>query len=320
MRIPSSYRCSIRPLLLALAGLVLLSAEVLAAPAPHLRAMILDGESNPWHDWRSTTPMLERMLEQTGLFKIDVVTAPTTPSELSHFVPDFSRYQVVILNYDAPDGRWPPSLQRAFERYVQEGGGIVFVHAANNAFPGWPAFNAMAGVGGWRDRNESAGPHWYLDDAGRLVADHSAGEAGSHGRRLPFQITVRADHPVTRGLPQLWMHAGDELYATLRGPGRNMTVLASAWSDPGNQGSGRHEPMLMALSYGKGRIFHTTLGHDPQALAAVDFVVTFQRGCEWSATGEVTQPVPADYPSHSVPRLRADLLLMGEAPEARGQR
>jgi type 1 glutamine amidotransferase len=132
---------------------------------------------------------------------------------------------------------------------------------------------------------------WYYQD-GQLTSDSSAGNAGSHGLRIPFLITLRnAVHPITKGLPKTWMHQGDELYARLRGPGARMTVLATAFSDPANNGSGRDEPQMMVLSYGKGRIFHTTLGHDANGLSSVDFVVTFQRATEWAATGAVTQKV-----------------------------
>jgi type 1 glutamine amidotransferase len=106
------------------------------------------------------------------------------------------------------------------------------------------------------------------------------------------------------------MHQGDELYARLRGPGHNLTVLATAYSDPANAGSGRDEPQLMVLSFGKGRVFHTTMGHDINGLSSVDFVVMLQRGTEWVATGKVTQPVPATFPTADTVSYRADLAAM----------
>jgi hypothetical protein len=62
------------------------------------------------------------------------------------------------------------------------------------------------------------------------------------------------------------------------------------------RGTGHDEPMLMVLNFGKGRIFHPTLGHDPAAMSCVGFITTLLRGTEWAATGKVTQKVPADFP------------------------
>ncbi len=292
------------------AALIVFGALASRASAP-IAVMILDGESGgTYHDWQRVTPVLKKMLDETNLFATTVVTAPPANGDVSGFNPAFAKYQVVVMNYDAPDQRWTSETKTSFEQYMRNGGGFVSVHAADNAFPGWQAYNEMIGVGGWRGRREQAGPYWFIKD-GRLTSDTTAGPAGSHGRRVPFQVTVRdRSHPITKGLPPVWMHQGDELYARMRGPGRNMMVLATAFSDPQNNGSGRDEPQLMALSYGKGRIFHTTMGHDINALSSVDFVVTLQRGTEWAATGQVTQKVPAGFPTVTTVAYRADLAAM----------
>jgi len=284
---------------------LLFAAAMWAAPPIHV--MLLDGESGgPYHAWKETTPYLKRMLSDTGIFQVDVVTAPPKDGDYSTFKPDWSKYQVVVWNYDAPDDRWPDSLKASFEQYVKDGGGVVLVHASDNAFPQWKAFNLMAGVGGWRGRNAAAGAHFYYQD-GKLASDTAPGMAGSHGARLPFKVVDRiTDHPITAGLPKEWTHVPDELYANMRGPGENMTVLATAYSDPANKGTGHDEPMLMVLSYGKGRIFHTTMGHDVAALNCVGFLATYQRGTEWAATGKVTQKVPADFPTADKTSTRAE--------------
>jgi hypothetical protein len=132
---------------------------------------------------------------------------------------------------------------------------------------------------------------------------------------LPFQIAIRdTGHPITKGLPPMWMHQGDELYNSLRGPGENMTVLATAHSDPlPGTGTNRDEPMLMVLSYGKGRAFHTILGHDVSAMSCLGFIATFQRGTEWAATGNVTQKVPANFPTADSVSYRVDIAAMDPA-------
>jgi hypothetical protein len=260
--------------------------------------MILDGQSGgPYHAWQQTTPVLKKMLDETGRFQVDVVTSPPAGGDFSKFRPDFGKYKVVVLNYDGTDDQWPADLKAGFEQYMRNGGGLVVVHAADNSFPGWPAYNLMTGIGGWRNRDEKAGPYWYYKD-GMLLSDNSPGRAGSHGQRIPFPVVIQnGEHPITRGLPKIWMHAADELYNSMRGPGQNMSVLATAYSDPANKGTGRDEPMLLVLTFGKGRIFHTIMGHDVAAMSCVGFAVTFERGTEWAATGEVTIPVPADFPA-----------------------
>jgi type 1 glutamine amidotransferase len=290
-------------ILRALFTVFLTAAFSLGAPK---KALLIDGRNN--HDWKATTPILKKLLEETGLFEVTVVTAPPDNETLKSFHPNFAGYDVVVLNYNdfGPQnaGDWPEATQNDFLAYVKSGGGVVSYHAADNAFPKWAEFNQVIGLGGWGGRNEKDGPYLRWRD-GQLVKDSTPGIAGNHGPRHPFVVEIRnPDHPITKGLPLKWMHATDELYDRLRGPAENLTLLATAFSAPDQRGTGENEPILFTIQYGKGRIFHTTLGHDPAAMQCVGFIVTLQRGAEWVATGKVTQKIPADFPGPDKVSLR----------------
>jgi hypothetical protein len=181
---------------------------------------------------------------------------------------------------------------------MKNGGGLVVVHAADNSFPEWLEFNRMIGLGGWGGRDERSGPYVYYNQQGDVVRDTSKGGGGGHGPQHEFAVVTRNEvHPITKGLPAEFLHAKDELYERLRGPAENMTILATAYADPQKQGSGRHEPIMMSIEYGAGRVFHTTLGHADYSCACVGFITFFLRGTEWAASGNVTIELPKDYPT-----------------------
>jgi len=83
----------------------------------------------------------------------------------------------------------------------------------------------------------------------------------------------------------------------MRGPIKDVKVLATAYSDKKTGGIGENEPMIWTVTYGKGRVFHTPMGHDTDGLRGVGFTATLQRGTEWATTGKVTLPLPRDFPT-----------------------
>jgi formylglycine-generating enzyme required for sulfatase activity len=278
------------------------AAGTVPAAGPPLPVLIVDGQNN--HDWRATTPVLREILEASGRFAVTVATSPPAGAALDGFRPPFRDHEAVVLNYNG--AAWPPATRNDFLDYVRAGGGVVVVHAANNAFPDWPEFNDLIGLGGWGGRDERSGPYLVLEgDA--WTRDPSPGIGGAHGPQYAFAVETRAaDHPVMRGLPPVWMHVQDELYSHLRGPARNMTVLATAYSAVGQRGSGRHEPVIFTVEFGRGRVFHTVLGHATYSMRCTGFSTTLARGTEWAATGRVTLPVPADFPTATRTRGRGD--------------
>ena len=294
------------------------------------KILIVNGRNN--HDWRATSDSVRATLEATGLFDVEVSTAPEelTPSirepknadtnfpaakarfdalrksesakfdaEWAKWNPDFAKYAAVVLDYNGTS--WPGAMQSNFVSYVRNGGGVFLVHAANNSFANWNEFNDIIGLG-WR--NAGFGTCLSVNPQTGVAEPCCADAASGHGSKHPFVVTTRkADHPVMRGLPAEWLHGKDELYHHMRGPAKNVTVLASAFSDEKERGSGLHEPMVWETTFGKGRAIVCSMGHfwrgdtEFDSLHCVGFQTVLARGVEYLATGNVTLDVPANFPT-----------------------
>jgi type 1 glutamine amidotransferase len=274
-----------------------------------IKVLIVDGVSN--HDWKNTSIAAKATLEQTGRFTVDIFTSPSKEApkdEWEAWRPKFFDYQVVISNFNddcREDGGceplWSSETRADFEKFVREGGGFVVIHGADNAFASWAAYNEMIGGGGWGGRK--AGTSGYLL---RLVngkwirTSPDEGRSGSHGRMREFPVIHdQPSHPILKGLPTEWMHAADELYSALRGPYKNVEVLAHSYSLRTEE----NEPQLMIITFGKGKIFHLAPGHYQRdilpfgdAVHCVGYQTVLARGTEYVATGKVTIGIPRSFP------------------------
>lgn len=238
-------------------------ASTCAAQEP-IRALLLTGENN--HNWRYTSRVHAETLEATGRFTVQV--ADHAADALGD-ADSLAGVGVFVLDYNGP--RWGEPAETNFLHAVREGAGVVIIHASNNAFVGWTEYERLCGF------------MWIEGTT-------------SHGDFHNFDVKwVKPDHPVLRGLPSMKAHP-DELYHQLVNTQKSpYETLAEAFSSKESRGSGKNEPMAMTLSYGKGRVFHTPLGHvwkgsDDQKASISDpqFKLLISRGTEWAATGAVT--------------------------------
>ncbi len=239
-----------------------------------LRALILSGRNN--HEWRQTTPYLRKLLIDSGRFDVRVTEEPTGMTAAT-----LAAYDVVVSDYCGP--RWGETAEKALVDFVKGGKGLVIVHAADYSFGVMPVLGDHMTRAGFDE------PPWteYGDMVGAVWTPGPP--RTGHGTRHIFKVKfTQADHPIARGIPD-GFYANDELYFNFQ-MRPNVNVIATAFNAKEMKGSDKDEPILWTVNYGKGRVFHTALGHDLMALMENGFKVSYARGTEWAATGNVTLP------------------------------
>ena len=241
--------------LIACAGLWFALAASLHAKPDEIRVLIVTGMDIPAHEWRKTTPAIQAELEKDPRMKVEVLEDPYRLEST-----DLAKHDVVFLhfnNWEKPD---PSDKSKAdLKKFVEQGGGLFVLHFACGAFSNWTDFPALAGKI-WDRKN-------------------------THDPRGAFSIRiVNADHPITQGLTVF--DTDDELYTGLTG-GKPVELLATAKSKMTQS----DQPMAFVHTFGKGRVFHTPLGHDVRAIQMPGTAELIRRGCAWVAGRD---PLPAE--------------------------
>ena len=265
------------------------------------KVLLLSGQNN--HDWQRTTPLIEDILKETGLFDVELSIAPPSgaePEVWDIWRPNFVQYDVILDNYFGDP--WPQPVQNKFMSYIASGGTCLILHAANNAFKGWEPYEKMVGLL-WRD--STYGERLYYDESGDMIrVPVGEGPEAGHGKVHDWPITTRDEnHPIMKGVPAVWMHAHDELYHGQRGPAKNMNILATAYSSEESGGTGQHEPVIWWIPYEKGKVLTFLPGHlwptqsEKTAYRCVGLRTLLQRSTEWLAARQVTVPIPENFPA-----------------------
>ena len=209
------------------------------------RILISTGEDHKAHIWKLTAPALKDMLAEDRRMAIEV-------NEDLAFLRSakLHEYDVVVMHFRNLNPKVPGREgYENLQRFVSEGGGLVVVHAACAAF------------------------REFSDDFVKLAGRTWEFKSSKHSKLVEFGVEiVDHEHPITKELDSF--KTIDELYYDLGGE-TPIKVLATAHLD------GEDHPIAFVLTCGKGRVFHSPLGHDVVALSAA--AKLFRRGTAWVA-------------------------------------
>jgi len=230
------------------------------------KGLILTGDNYPGHKWKETTPLIHKALEMNGNIHMDI---SYNINDLFQY--DLRDYDFLVFNYcnwEDPD----PILDGSKEslmNYVQDGGGLMFIHFANGAFH----FSLP-------DAGESDWP--YYRTLCRRVWNHHGNS--THDKYGSYEVIVVDErHPITDGISDF--QVSDELYYNQEGEEPIHVLLSAVSKDSGNE-----EPQAwtyeLSQSNGKtSRVFQTTLAHDTVSLNVPEFQKILSNAGLWLSKG-----------------------------------
>jgi hypothetical protein len=231
-----------------------------------IRTLILTGHNN--HNWQYTSRVHAETLEATGRFIVDITDEPAA------FMADANNldpYDLIVVDYNdlGDPKRWGAAAEKNFEARIRLGAGLVTVHSANNAFPGWAQYERIT------------------------CLSFREGKSG-HDPFGPFELQVPGTNVISGNFPKK-VEVTDELYYSLVPSGTRYATLAWAESPT----TKKAEPLVITSEYGIARTANIALGHvwawQPQTKYSVTspfFRILLARTCEWAGANGCTIAQP----------------------------
>jgi type 1 glutamine amidotransferase len=112
-----------------------------------------------------------------------------------------------------------------------------------------------------------------------------------HGRQHPLEVkNLKPDHPVMKGFPPSWATGNEELY-WIEKVWPNTIPLAQAKA----REDGKDHPVVWAHTFGKVRVFGTTLAHHDATMRDPVYLDLLTRGLLWACDrlGDDGKPQPS---------------------------
>jgi type 1 glutamine amidotransferase len=190
--------------------------------------LLLTGGQREHHGYREQALYLSSLLEDTGRYRVTLCEDGAILE-----TPAMNRYQILVVNADRrdPEFKFTKEQQHALLSYVKGGHGYVSIHGADNAPPDW--------LPEWKEMLGGVYSHVGKPDGKAIMGTYTIHIADKSG-------------PVTQGLDDFVIK--DELYSNMQmkddvKPLATIDYQGVTW------------PVAWTYEYGKGKVFHTSLGH-----------------------------------------------------------
>ena len=227
-----------------------------ADDAKPIRMLFVLG-SPPYHDIRNLPPILEKVLDQVGGFQVTRLEPPKDkpPDDPAHMakLADIKHADYDVLVFYTSGYKLSELQERALEKFVEDGGGIVGIHGASFSFGNSKAWMRLLG------------------------AKFTGHIPGTH----PLNIVI-ADpkHPITAGIEPFTI-IDEEYKHDFADVDRH--VLARFRERPPKSDQKANMDIVWTREVGKGRVFYCSLGHGKDAWENPSWQKLIVQGILWSA-------------------------------------